>query len=127
MKDTRTLKVLMEDISVALIMMREGLRQTELLEAEQSKGSKAKKSGMPGIKERKERLRRSIARFDRLLNKSQALVIKIEKRNADELRQAALEKKKNDARDKRREQAKKKSEEAKRKKEELNNDRSVEG
>ena len=58
MHDTTELKSAIADYSLAIICLREVLRQTERLEADTAK------QGFPGIQERKDRLEKSINRMD---------------------------------------------------------------
>lgn len=78
MRNATPLKTLIEDLDIALIFMREGLRQTEILDRNKTKVN------FPDIEGRKNRLKRSIARFEKLKQSSCVSLSKIEKQNEEE-------------------------------------------
>ena len=78
MKDTSELKSIIDDYSTSLVFLREGLRQTELLEADTTK------QDFPGIQERKDRLEKAINRMGGLHQTYTAALRQVEKENAEE-------------------------------------------
>lgn len=78
MQDTSELKSAIADYSLAIICLREVLRQTERLEADTAK------QGFPGIQERKDRLEKSINRMDVRHQSYIAALRQAEKENSEE-------------------------------------------
>lgn len=77
MQDTTELKSISEDYSIAIVCLREVLKQTERLEADHTKQ-------YPAIEERKERLNKAINRMDGRHQAYIAALRQAEKENSEE-------------------------------------------
>lgn len=81
MQDTTELRSIITDYDIALIFLREGLRQTEILERDHTKH-------YPDINGRKARLESAIHRFEELTKTYRAALHQVETENEKERKES---------------------------------------